>query len=189
LALCEKFSDKALIVIDEAYIDFADAPSLSHYIDQFENLAILRTFSKAHGMAGARLGLVLANENLIQWLLKIIAPYPLPMTTTHLLEKALKSDRLLKTSVQISMIKSERLRVFEALQQLSVIEKVWPSQTNYLLAKTLDSDKIMKACADKGIIIRSMFDKKGLENCIRITIGLPEENSELINTLREVSPK
>ncbi len=187
LALCKTYANKSLIVIDEAYIDFANEPSLASSIDEFENLAILRTFSKAHGMAGARLGVLLANEGLIQWLLKIIAPYPLPAITNQLLENVLSKNRALETHTQIASIKSERQRIHEALEKLPFIKKVWSSQANYILALTENSDKIMKICAENGIIIRSMFDKKGLENCIRISVGLPEENSELLKVLQEVA--
>lgn len=186
LYLCNKLANKCIIVVDQAYIDYADTPSLSCSIDQYDNLAILRTFSKAYGLAGARLGVLLSNQNIIRWLLKIIAPYPLSSLNTKLIIDALSSKRLLQIKKQIACIKVERKRLSEMLKKISFVKKIWPSSANYLLVEMEDSEKVMDECLKNGIILRSMFDKLGLKNCIRISVGLPEENDELIKILRQV---
>ncbi len=185
LFLCKSLSEKCMIVVDEAYIEFANAESLASDINQFNNLVVLRTASKAYGMAGTRLGFLLANEYLIQWILKIIAPYPLAAPVIEIAVDNFSKNNLIKIKKQIACIQSERDRLRNSLQKIPFIKKIWPSDANFLLVKMDDSESIMKKCSNQGIILRSMFDKKGLENCIRISIGTPEENSQLINLLEE----
>lgn len=184
--LCEAYKDKSLVVVDEAYIDYADSQSLAEYISKYSNLVILRTFSKAYGLAGVRMGFLLANQEIIHWLLKIIAPYPLSAVVTEYVLNNLSSARLVEIQQQIAVTKSERERLFNQIEKMPWVKKIWPSEANYLLIETHDAKKIMNVCASKGIIIREMFDKVGLENAIRISIGLPEENDELIAILREI---
>lgn len=186
LRLCREVSNKSIVVIDEAYIDYADAASLASYINEYDNLVILRTLSKAYGLAAARFGVLLANKDIIQWILKIIAPYPLPSLITKLVFDALSPQLLLQVQQEIACIKSERSRLFNTLKDLSFIKKVWPSEANFLLIETDSSQKVMDACAKQGIILRSMFDKPNLNNAIRITVGLPEENDSLIKVLQKV---
>src|SRR3990167_865954 len=186
LRLCKEVANKSIVVIDEAYIDYADATSLANHINEYDNLVILRTLSKAYGLAAARFGVLLANKNIIQWILKIIAPYPLPSLITKLVFDALSPQLLLQVQQEIICIKSERTRLFNALKDIPFIKKVWPSEANFFLIETDCSQKVMDACAKQGIILRSQFDKIDLNNAIRITVGLPEENNQLIQVLQQV---
>lgn len=186
LTLCQKYKNKSIIVIDEAYIDFSDSCSLISCINDYDNLVILRTASKAYAMAGLRFGFIISNGNLINWILRIIAPYPLSSLLTSIAVEAFSPSRLSEIKKQINSIKAERDRLYTALQQFSCIIKVWPSEANYLLIETKDSDKIMYESQKKGIVLRNMFDKLGLTNCIRISIGLPEENSAVLKLLEEI---
>src|SRR3990167_3979774 len=127
-----------------------------------------------------------ANKNIIQWILKIIAPYPLPSLITKLVFDALSPQLLLQVQQEIICIKSERTRLFNALKDIPFIKKVWPSEANFFLIETDCSQKVMDACAKQGIILRSQFDKIDLNNAIRITVGLPEENNQLIQVLQQV---
>jgi histidinol-phosphate aminotransferase len=185
--LCEAFSEKSMIVVDEAYIEFSSSNSLTKYINTFENLAILRTFSKAYGLAGARLGVLLAQKELILWINAIMAPYPLPSLTIQAGLDITSPTSLKKIQQQITCIKTERTRLINTLKQLPIIIKIWPSEANYILIKATDSQKIMDECGAHGIVLRHMHNRPYLENCIRISIGLPEENSELIKILKNVS--
>lgn len=186
LALCKAVANKSIVVVDEAYIDFADVASLSSCIAEYENLVILRTLSKAYGLAGARFGILLANEQLIEWILKIIAPYPLPSLVTKLVFDALSPELVAQIKQEIACIKVQRDQLFEILKRLPYISKVWPSETNFILFETVLAEKIMRLCAEEGIVLRSMFDKKGLKNCIRVSIGLPDENKRFIQVMCEV---
>ncbi|HVV68426.1 MAG TPA: histidinol-phosphate transaminase [Gammaproteobacteria bacterium] len=182
LQLCEHYAGKAVIVVDEAYIEFSSANSLSHYIDQYENLVILRTLSKAYGLAGARCGLLLGHSFIINWIKAIMAPYPLPAFTIHAVTQTLMKLQRLKQ--QIETIKTERERLATELQRLPFVKKIWPSAANFLLLETENSQKIMQACIDSGIVLRDMHGKLFLQNCIRITVGTPLENARLIEFLQ-----
>ncbi len=188
LKICEAYAGKSLIVVDEAYIDYADTPSMAEYINQYKNLVILRTFSKAYGLAGARIGFLLANSEIVQWLLKIIAPYPLSAVITEYVLNVLSNQKLKVINSQLSIIKAERLRLLNALKNKAWVKKIWPSDANYLLIETTNALEIMQLCANNGIVIREMFDKPGLDNAVRITIGTPEQNQALINILDGVTP-
>ncbi len=187
LFLCQKFSRKSMIVVDEAYLEFSDAKSMSRYINQYDNLVVLKTFSKAYGLAGARCGLLFSHEELVKWVLNIMAPYPLPAFTMKIILDALSVEQLIKMQQQIACIKSERKNLFNALQLMPWVKKLWPSDANFLLIETDNAQKIMSECAKQGIILRNMHNKPGLENCVRISIGLPEENAELVEVLKNCS--
>jgi len=186
LFLCETLSKKAIIVVDEAYIEFSSTESLSQYINKFSNLVILRTFSKAYGLAGSRSGLLFAQAELIRWLKSIMAPYPLPIQTVKMLEDVLNDNAIADIKKQITVIKNEREKLIKELGKIKIIEKIWPTETNYVLTKTRDSKRIMDICNENGIVLRNMNDKPGLNNCIRISIGLPEENNMLIDLLKRI---
>ncbi|MDX2163940.1 MAG: histidinol-phosphate transaminase [Gammaproteobacteria bacterium] len=187
LKACEAYAGKSLVVVDEAYVDYADENSMAEYIDQYKNLVILRTFSKAYGLAGARIGFLIANPEIIQWMLKVIAPYPLSAIVTEYCLDALSAARLQLINAQRDITKTERLKLFNALKDLTWVKKIWPSDANYLLIETKNAQVIMRKCAEHGVVIREMFDKPGLENAIRISIGTPEQNQELINVLGEIT--
>lgn len=186
LYLCNHFSNKSIIVVDEAYIEYADEKSLSGYINQYDNLVILRTLSKAYGLAGIRCGLLLAQENLVQWIMKIMAPYPLPSLTITTIAKKISPHQLRQVHQQIEDVKSQRKYLFNALKKMSFVKRVLPSAANFLLIEMDNAQKIMNECENHGIIIRSMRGKLGIENCVRISIGLPDENMQLINVLKKV---
>lgn len=183
LHLCKTFANKSIVVVDEAYIEYADTTSLSAYINEYKNLVILRTLSKAYGLAGLRCGFLLAAEELVRWILKIIAPYPLPSIIIKMISDTLSSARLKQVEQQIQCVRSERTRLEEALKKMSFVKKIWPSKANFVLVEMQDAETIMHQCSENGIILRSMCNKPGLENCLRISIGLPEENTQLINLL------
>lgn len=186
LKISEAYAGKSLVVVDEAYIDYADTASMAEYIDQYKNLVILRTFSKAYGLAGARIGFLLANAEIIQWLLKIIAPYPLSAVTTEYVLNHLSPERLCDIRAQLLVTTVERAKMCEALKPLRWVKNVWPSEANYILVETHDAQAIMQKCAEQGVVIREMFDKPGLERAVRITIGTPEQNQALIKILGEI---
>jgi histidinol-phosphate aminotransferase len=182
-ALCQHFSGKSLVIVDEAYIEFSNAPSLAKQIDQYENLVILRTLSKAYGLAGARCGLLIANSFIINWIKAIMAPYPLPAFTIHAVTQML--SRLPKLQQQLAKIKSERARLAQQLAKFPFVKKIWPSEANFLLLETENSRAIMQACLAAGIVLRDMHEKLFLQNCVRVTVGTPEENSQLLDFLYE----
>ncbi|MGA2654596.1 MAG: histidinol-phosphate transaminase [Gammaproteobacteria bacterium] len=186
LSLCQQLKDKAIIIVDEAYIEFSDKPSMTQHLKEHDNLAVLRTLSKAYGMAGARCGVVLAHPMIIDILEKIISPYPLATPVIDIIIQELHEDRLQEIKNQIHKLKQSRNEMADFLKRLSYVEKVWPSETNFLLVKlNKNAKQLVNYCAEKNIIIRDRSHMLGLENCIRITIGLQEENKHLQTLLEQ----
>ncbi len=181
LSLCKAYEGKSMIIVDEAYIEFSGSKSMARYINDYENLAVLRTLSKAYGLAGVRFGVLLAQKELVAWIKNITAPYPLPAVTTHAVTVALSPERLALLRPKIEEIKSERERVRAALTPY--VMKIYPSSANFLLVKVTDAVKVMYTAAAEGIILRDMSTKPGLEGCLRISIGSVEENNAVISLL------
>ena len=183
LSLCRSLNDKSVIVVDEAYIEFSNGESLTKYVSEYPNLVILRTLSKAYGLAGVRCGSTIANSDIIKLLMKIIAPYPIPIPVAEIVCQQLNSDI---TKNAINIIKQEKENLANFLENLPSVIKVWKSQANYLLVEVVDADRMMRACLKYGIVLRNRSYEYGLENCIRITIGSPNENALLREVLSNV---
>lgn len=186
ITLCKAFQNQALVVLDEAYIEFSITNSLSHLVSQYSNLVILRTLSKAFGLAGARLGSLIADPNIIELLLKVIPPYPIPSPVEQAAMGSLTIENQAMVCSQIQSIQRERNKLQDFLTTLSSVEYVYPSQANFLLVKVNDASTWMDICKRHGIIIRSRVNLHGLKNCVRITIGTDEENKCLKEVLSYV---
>jgi histidinol-phosphate aminotransferase len=186
IALCKAFQNQALVVIDEAYIEFSTTSSLNHFISQYPNLVVLRTLSKAFGLAGARLGALIADPNIIELLLKVIAPYPIPVPVERAAMNALSIESQAMVRSQIQNIRRERDKLQDFLTTLSSVEYVYPSQANFLLVKVNNASAWMDTCKAHEIIIRSRVNLHDLQNCVRITIGTSQENKRLKEVLSDV---
>lgn len=184
-SLCEKFKNRALVVIDEAYIEFADSESFTHAIERYENLVILRTLSKAFGLAAARIGVLMANAQIIKWLKQIMAPYPLSSLSVDVAMNAFTPQSLVRLEERIAMIKFQREILYKALNQMDIVEQVWHSQANFLLAKFRCS--VEQECLRAGIVLRNMESRVGLSNAMRISVGTPEQNQALITKLTRLA--
>ncbi len=175
-----------MIIIDEAYIEFSSSQSLTRFLDQFPNLVVLRTLSKAYGLAGVRCGSVLAHSEWITLLRKIMAPYPIPAPVLHVVSDALSDANVERTKAQIHVIQEQReqLRVF--LQNHASVKHVYASEANFLLVAVDLPMRWMKVCLEHGIVIRDRSSLPGLSDCVRITIGTPKENQTLQEVLKHV---
>jgi histidinol-phosphate aminotransferase len=173
---------KGIIVIDEAYIDFSEQKSWLNRLDEFPNLIITQTLSKAYGMAGIRLGICYASKDIISILNKIKPPYNINSLTQ---EKAI--EQLLKTEVlihQISAIKSQREILEVELNKLEYVKQIHPSDANFLLIKVDDANKRYNQLIEKGIVVRNRTTQPLCENCLRITVGTKQDNQNLIEALK-----
>jgi len=168
-------------VIDEAYAEFAGAPSLTEELRSHPNLVLLRTLSKAFGLAGARVGVTLAAPELIAVLQKIIAPYPIPTPVAQAALAALAPDAIAAERRAVLEILAERRRLATELPRLPFVRKVWPSDANFLLAEVDDSARIMRLARAAGLVIRDR--SKDVPNTVRITIGSRAENDFALETL------
>ncbi|WP_455497898.1 histidinol-phosphate transaminase [Coprobacter sp.] len=172
-----------IVIVDEAYIDFSTRPSLLKKLDQYPNLVVLQTFSKAWGSAGIRLGMAFASKEIIQIFNKIKYPYNINrLTQEHALELLDRNDEI---QTWIKELIAEREKLQKALYELPVISHIYPSDANFLLAKTNNAQALYDYLVTQGIIVRNRNKITLCENCLRITIGTPDENRELIDALKK----
>ncbi|MCC6410036.1 MAG: histidinol dehydrogenase [Saprospiraceae bacterium] len=173
-----------LVVVDEAYIDFSDKPSWLTRLNQHPRLVVLQTFSKAWGLAGLRLGMAFAHPKVIEVLDKIKYPYNLSSANIGLLYEALGKQDVVEE--QVKTLIAERRRLETELPRLSVVEKVFPSDANFLLVRVKDAAKIYQYLIEKGIVVRRRDGELHCEHCLRFTVGTPEENERLLAALHDV---
>jgi len=169
-----------IVLLDEAYIDFADEPSFRDKTEEFPNLIVMQTFSKAFGLASVRVGMAYTNPAIVTYLNKMKPPYNISMINQEaVLQKLLKPDEYTE---EVRKIRAGRLMLSEELIKLPVIEKVYPSDANFLLVKVKDAGQLYNYLAGRSIIIRNRDSV--VSNCLRITVGTEEENQELLRTLK-----
>ena len=173
---------QGIVVLDEAYIDFADQPGFLSRLDEFPNLIILQTLSKAWGMAGLRLGLAFAQPFIIETLSRVKYPYNINVVTQKIVYDRLQT----RPDAQIRTIIAERKRVSEALKALPLIRKIHPSDANFILVQVDQPRQVYETLIAAGIIVRDRSRIAGCEGCLRITIGTPEENTVLLDTLKNM---
>lgn len=171
-----------IVVVDEAYIDFANAASLSQKLAQYPNLVVLQTLSKAWGLAAARVGLAFANAPVINLFNKVKPPYNISRINYETALAALENADGVEKQKQVLL--SERENLVNALAQLPITKKIYPTDANFVLVEVTDADGVYNALVQKGIILRNR--NTVVPGCLRITIGTPEENSLLITTLKSL---
>ncbi len=173
-----------LVVIDEAYIDFAGDTSWIEELDNFPNLVILQTFSKAWGLAALRLGMAFASPEIIKVLNKIKPPYNINEVTQQLALQAL--DNVEKKNEMVKAILSERENLVSALGKTPCVIKVYPSNANFVLVKTTDAKKIYDFLVSHQVIVRDRSKVALCDDCLRITVGTAEENNTLLRVLGSI---
>jgi len=183
LTLLQSFT--GLVVIDEAYIDFSTQKSLVSDLSSYPNLIITQTLSKAYGLAGIRLGICIASEEIIDILNKIKPPYNINSLTQERAISALADWDT--TQRQITQLVAERKGLFAQLEKISFVEKVYPSDANFLLVRVDDANKRYAQLIENDIVVRNRSKQVGCENCLRFSVGTPQENQILIETLNRLS--
>lgn len=173
-----------VVVLDEAYIDFAEGRGFLPRLDEFPNLIVLQTLSKAWGMAGLRLGLAFASERIAALFGQVKYPYNINTLTQQTAAECLRRD----IAAQITQIREERGRLAAALAGCGCIERVCPSQANFLLVKTADPDRLYGELIAAGVIVRNRTRIAGCEGCLRITVGTPAENGRMLETVKNFRP-
>ena len=177
ITLVKQFA--GIVVVDEAYIDFSSVPGMVELIDEYPNLIVLQTLSKAYGLAGLRIGLAFAHERIINIFEQVKYPYNIGADTLALAQRLLQED----ITQQVQTLIAERERVAEALGKFPYIEKVYPSDANFLLVKAARSRELYEYLIARELIVRDRSRTPGCEGTLRITIGTPEENGRLIEEL------
>ncbi|WP_281351902.1 histidinol-phosphate transaminase [Enterobacteriaceae endosymbiont of Donacia simplex] len=187
IELLELTKNTSIIVIDEAYIDFCINQTLTYFINKYHNLIILRTLSKAFALAGLRCGFILANEYIINILLKVIAPYPISGPSIDIAIQALNSKNLVIMQNNVKTIINNKKWLIKHLNNCRCVKYIFNSSTNFILVKFYNSDFIFKKLNKKKIIVRNQNNQKNLNNCLRITIGTIFECKKLFFELQKLS--
>ena len=177
-------SFEGLVIVDEAYIDFSDARSFLLDLDKYPNLIVLQTFSKAWGCAAIRLGMAFASKEIIGLYNKIKYPYNVNLLTQQEAVKMLQESSTVRSWVNILL--KERHRLIDAFASLGCCRKIYPTDANFFLTQVTDAKRIYDYLVSKGIIVRNRTNVALCGNCLRITIGTPEENDCLLDALKDV---
>ncbi len=176
---------QGIVVIDEAYIDFSEQRSWVTTICQHPNLVVLQTMSKSFGLAGIRLGTAFASKKIINYMMKVKAPYNINTLTAKTARRAL--DYLPEIQKSINKITAERTWLQDKLRQLPAVQHIYASDTNFLLVKIDAVEQIYEKLTERAVIVRYRGDEPRCENCLRITVGTRYENDQLLNALKELS--
>lgn len=179
LALLRGFP--GLVVIDEAYIEFAGQPGYAKDLDSYENLVITQTLSKAYGLAGIRLGVCMAHPQVVDYLKRVKLPYNISELTQQRALAALADTE--KLAGEVALIRSERVRMAEALARVPFISEVFPSDANFVLVRVDDAALRYRQLIERGLVVRNTSGYLNLPNTLRFTIGTPAENDRVLEIL------
>ena len=181
--LARALEGRAVLVVDEAYGEFADSPGMAPRLAAHPNLVVLRTLSKAHGLAGARCGTLLAAPEIIALLRKLIPPYAITQLTVEAVLQFLEPPALAVMRERIALLRRERERLYQALQTTRGVTRIWRSDANFILASFADADGALQRSIDARLLVRDVRRQPGLGNALRITIGTPGQNDRLLQAL------
>ncbi|MDP4271095.1 MAG: histidinol-phosphate transaminase [Bacteroidota bacterium] len=173
-----------IVIVDEAYIDFSDKGTFLSDLDNFPNLIVLQTFSKAWGSAAIRLGMAFASKEIISVLNKIKYPYNVNQLTQEQALKVLANADQVKDWVNVLL--NERQDLVDQLSQLPYVQKIYPTDANFVLVKVGDANGIYNKLVEQGIIVRNRHSVTLCEGCLRITVGTPEENKTLLDAMKAI---
>ena len=177
-------SFEGVVVIDEAYVDFSSQPSWLTELNNYPNLIILQTFSKAWGLAGLRCGMAFASEKIIDYLSNVKYPYNINSLTQEVVQKKLGEEN--QKDDWVNVLLEQRTWLASQLAELPLVEKIYPSDANFILLKVADPEGIYDQLVAKGIIIRKRNKLPLCDGCVRISVGTVEENNQLINALKKI---
>ncbi|HEY3731669.1 MAG TPA: histidinol-phosphate transaminase [Steroidobacteraceae bacterium] len=183
VSLAQALEGRALLVIDEAYVEFSPTPSLLEELALRPGLAILRTLSKAHGLAGARCGALLAHPDVIALLRKVIQPYAVTQLTIETVLASLAAGALAQARAHVATLTAERARLQAALERSAGVIRVWPSDANFLLVEFHDPAAALQRAHAAGLLVRDLRAAPGLSQALRITIGSAQHNTLLLQSL------
>ena len=173
-----------IVIVDEAYIDFSSQPSMLGELDRFPNLIIFQTLSKAWGSAAVRLGMAFAIPEIVMIMNKVKYPYNVnQLTQDYALQILDKSEQI---NEWVKILLQERTRLQNQLSEVSCVEKVYPTDANFLLVKVPNANSAYNCLVEKGIIVRNRHTISLCGNCLRITVGTPSENNALISALNNL---
>jgi histidinol-phosphate aminotransferase len=186
-AVLQAATGRALVVIDEAYAEFATEASATTLLANNPHLVVLKTLSKAHGLAGARVGALLAHSDIVRLLRRIIPPYALARPSIVAALAALQPAALALTAVRVNRLITARAAIAAQLADCAAITRVFPSDSNFLLVRCRDAQRVFAALQRAGLLVRDFSASAATANCLRMTIGNDEHNALLLKTVKELS--
>jgi histidinol-phosphate aminotransferase len=178
-----------VVVVDEAYVEFSRHPGFADWLERYPNLVLLRTLSKAWGLAGARVGTLLGEPELVAILRALAPPYPLPSLATEAALRRLQPAELAAARRRTAAVARRREALAGRLRELPAVRRVWPSEGNFLLVRFADAAAAMAACDDAGVLVRDFSRQPGLAGCLRVTVGTAAENRQLLRALARLDRK
>ena len=181
--ICAALDGKAIVVIDEAYIEWSHAPSHTRWLNRFPTLAILRTLSKAHALAGARIGALLAHPALIELAKRVVPPYSLAQSAVESAMHALDPAELTASKTRLEALLRERDYLGRGLAASPWVERVWPSDANFLLIDCGDADRFMSGALAGGLIVRDLRANPALPRSLRVSVGTRRQNDALLRSV------
>jgi histidinol-phosphate aminotransferase len=184
LAIARKLEGRALVVVDEAYVEFAPGKSLTRHVQSLPQLVILRTLSKAHGLAGARCGTLIANPEIVALLRKVIPPYAITQLTVEAAMSLLEAPQLAVMRARIEEVRTERERMIRAFRELPDVKRAWPSEANFFLVELGAPDTALAKARSANLLIRDIRAQVGMPRCLRVSIGSRDQNQRLLGALR-----
>lgn len=186
IALARAFKGKTMLVVDELYLDYSGAESLAGLIAELPNIVVLRSLSKEHSMAGERFGITIADPTVIELLERVAAPYLLAQSAIRAVTAVASPEGAAHSAKNIERILAERDRLRKDFEVIPVVQHVYPSDANFLLVKVTNGPLVTERLAESGIKVRDRSSVPGLENCVRMSVGTPQENDELVAALQKI---
>lgn len=183
LRTCHELKDRALVCVDEAYLEFTNRASLAARLEELPNLVVLRTLSKAYALAGARLGTLIASEDVVGLLKRIIPPYAIPASTIEQVLALTEAPQRAMAAARIRTLVEEREQAVARLARMECVINVYRSDANFLLAEFRDAGRALEAGKAAGLLVRDFSRAPGLTSCLRISIGTPAQNERLLAAL------
>ncbi len=183
--LLRERGDRSAVVVDEAYVEFCDSPSVIELLDQFPNLLVLRTLSKALAFAGARCGSVIGPASVIDMLNAVQAPYALATPVVECVENAMQTESLSEAEHWLEQVVSERERLTLALREFPFVRRIWPSAANFFLMQVDDASSLMAQSSEDKVLLR--YFGGDLSDCVRVTVGTHAENDRLLQTFTKLA--
>jgi histidinol-phosphate aminotransferase len=175
---------KGIVIVDEAYIDFSSRKSFLTELDNYPNLIVLQTFSKAWGMASIRLGMAFSNPEIISFFNKVKYPYNINLLTQRFVGEEIKKSA--RKNEWVEMLISQRSQLQEQLKELPIIQRIYPTDANFVLVRVNDANATYRYLVEQGIIVRNRNNVSLCNGCLRITVGTAEENKLLIEALKNM---
>jgi histidinol-phosphate aminotransferase len=185
LSICSALASRALVCVDEAYLEFSGRASLTSRLPELPNLVVLRTLSKAYALAGARCGTLIAGEEIVDLLKRIIPPYAIPSSTVEEVLHLTEARQRATSAERIRTILAERQVMLQRLEASPTVVRVLPSDANFLLVQCRDATRFLAAGKAVGLLVRDFSSAPRLAGCLRISIGTPEQNARLLDAVEQ----